>query len=160
MTSASCRAPAGWPRNGGARTPSPPPRLHHHLLGARPHHHRPLLLSSCHCQTMKSVWTHGMRTRWCATATWTMYLERWRLLPTMQIVYLMSSTFAEADKDEPWRAALKPEENDTWQLVDLPRHNCPIGLKWVFKLLKKIEADDIIKHTAHSSPRAMSSSWG
>jgi hypothetical protein len=37
------------------------------------------------------------------------------------------------------------EENDSWELIDLPCGHRPIGLMWVFKL-KPNKADDIIKH--------------
>ncbi|CAN6200243.1 unnamed protein product [Urochloa humidicola] len=62
------------------------------------------------------------------------------------------STFAEANKDAAWRAAMEEEmqsveENSTWKLVDLPHGHRPIGLKWVFKL-KQNEAGNIIKHKA------------
>jgi hypothetical protein len=39
------------------------------------------------------------------------------------------------------------EENDTWKLVDLPKGQEPIGLKWVYKL-KKDASGVIIKHKA------------
>ncbi|RLN40738.1 hypothetical protein C2845_PM01G40940 [Panicum miliaceum] len=62
------------------------------------------------------------------------------------------SSFAEAEHDAAWRAAMKEEmeaveRNDTWELVDLPRGHRPIGLRWVFKL-KKNEAGAVIKHKA------------
>ena len=62
------------------------------------------------------------------------------------------SSFAEAEHDVAWQAAMKEEmeaveRNDTWELVDLPRGHRPIGLRWVFKL-KKNEAGAVIKHKA------------
>jgi hypothetical protein len=61
-------------------------------------------------------------------------------------------SFAEAEKDAAWRAAMKAEmdaveKNRTWELVDLPRGHRAITLKWVFKL-KRDEVGAIIKHKA------------
>ena len=39
------------------------------------------------------------------------------------------------------------EANDTWELVDLPAHQRPIGLKWVFKT-KRDATGIIVKHKA------------
>lgn len=39
------------------------------------------------------------------------------------------------------------EENNTWELVDLPAGQKPIGLKWVYKL-KKDASGAVIKHKA------------
>lgn len=59
------------------------------------------------------------------------------------------SSFVEADAA--WQAAMKEmeavERNNTWELVDLSRGRCPIGLRWVFKL-KKNEVGVVIKHKA------------
>ena len=50
--------------------------------------------------------------------------------------------------DEPmWKEAIKSEidsimQNNTWELVDLPPGNKPLGCKWVFK--KKMKIDDTI----------------
>lgn len=62
------------------------------------------------------------------------------------------SSFAEAEHDVAWQAAMKEEmeaveRNNTWELVDLSRGRCPIGLRWVFKL-KKNEVGAVIKHKA------------
>ena len=61
-------------------------------------------------------------------------------------------SFAEADRDKAWRAAMQLEmdavkENHTWELADLPRGHRAITLKWVFKL-KRDETGKIIKHKA------------
>ena len=53
-------------------------------------------------------------------------------------------SYAEATKDANWRAAMKEEmwaldANETWDLVDPPRHCKPIGCKWVYKV--KYNAD-------------------
>jgi hypothetical protein len=61
-------------------------------------------------------------------------------------------SFAEAEKDAAWRAAMKAEmdaveKNRTWELADIPRGDRAITLKWVFKL-KRDEAGAIIKHKA------------
>jgi hypothetical protein len=61
-------------------------------------------------------------------------------------------SFAEAEKDAAWRAAMKAEmdaveKNRTWELADLPRGHRAITLKWVFKL-KRDEVGAIIKHKA------------
>jgi hypothetical protein len=55
-------------------------------------------------------------------------------------------SFAEAEGDVAWRAAMQ-QENRTWELVDLPAGHCAITLKWVYKL-KKDEARAMIKHKA------------
>jgi hypothetical protein len=60
-------------------------------------------------------------------------------------------SFAEAERDAAWRAAMKMEmdavgKNRTWEL-DLPRGHRVISLKWVFKL-KRDEAGVVIKHKA------------
>jgi hypothetical protein len=61
-------------------------------------------------------------------------------------------SFAEAEKDAAWRAAMKAEmdaveKNRTWELADLPCGHRAITLKWVFKL-KRDEVGAIIKHKA------------
>lgn len=43
-----------------------------------------------------------------------------------------------SDLAEEWKAAAEAEhqsllENETWELVELPRDRRPIGYKWVFK---------------------------
>jgi hypothetical protein len=61
-------------------------------------------------------------------------------------------TFAEAEQNQTWRAAMKEEidsiqENHTWELAELPRGCRAIGLKWVFKQ-KKDESDAVVKNKA------------
>jgi hypothetical protein len=61
-------------------------------------------------------------------------------------------SFAKAEREEAWRAAMRDEinsveRNKTWELVKLPAGHQAIGLKWVFKL-KRDEAGKIIKHKA------------
>jgi hypothetical protein len=61
-------------------------------------------------------------------------------------------SFAEAEKDAAWRAAMKAEidavkKNHIWELADLPHGHRAITLKWVFKL-KRDEVGAIIKHKA------------
>jgi hypothetical protein len=61
-------------------------------------------------------------------------------------------SFAEAEREEAWRVAMRDEinsveRNKTWLLVKLPAGHQAIGLKWVFKL-KRDEAGKIIKHKA------------
>jgi hypothetical protein len=61
-------------------------------------------------------------------------------------------TFAEAEQEEAWRAAMRNEvnsieQNQTWELVDMPQGHRPITLKWVFKL-KKGETGEVVKHKA------------
>ncbi|WVZ61596.1 hypothetical protein U9M48_011448 [Paspalum notatum var. saurae] len=58
----------------------------------------------------------------------------------------------EAKASKEWRMAMLEEmasieENKTWTLVDLPKGQRAIGLKWVFKL-KKDEHGEVIKHKA------------
>jgi hypothetical protein len=59
-------------------------------------------------------------------------------------------TFAEAEQDVVWQAAMQEEidfvkRNQTWELADLPLSHRAITLKWVYKL-KRNEAGEIIKH--------------
>jgi hypothetical protein len=61
-------------------------------------------------------------------------------------------SFAEAEKDAAWHAAMKAEmdafeKNRTCELADLPRGHHAITLKWVFKQ-KRDEVGAIIKHKA------------
>jgi hypothetical protein len=61
-------------------------------------------------------------------------------------------TFAEAEQDATWRAAMQEEidsveRNQTWELADLPQGHRAIILKWVYKL-KRNEAREIVKHKA------------
>ena len=63
-----------------------------------------------------------------------------------------SRSFAEAEGDAAWRAAMQQEmdaveRNRTWELADLPAGHRAITLKWVYKL-KKDEAGAVIKHKA------------
>jgi hypothetical protein len=62
------------------------------------------------------------------------------------------TSVAEAEQDPCWRKAMMEEmnsikDNNTWELVDLPRGHKPIGLKWVFKV-KRDEHGAIIQHKA------------
>jgi hypothetical protein len=48
------------------------------------------------------------------------------------------SSLEEASRDPSWRKAMvhelrSIEENNTWDVVDLPAGHCSIGLKWDFK---------------------------
>jgi hypothetical protein len=60
-------------------------------------------------------------------------------------------TFAEAEQDAAWQAAMKEidsvKRNQTWELADLPQGHRAITLKWVYKL-KRNEAGEIVKHKA------------
>jgi hypothetical protein len=62
------------------------------------------------------------------------------------------ATFKQAEGDQAWQQAMKEElrsmeENQTWELVDLPAWHKAIGLKWVYKL-KKDAQGIIVKHKA------------
>jgi hypothetical protein len=62
------------------------------------------------------------------------------------------TSFAEANPDPAWRAAMEEEmnaiiENGTSEAIDLPAGHRPIGLKWVFKL-KKDAQGKVIRHKA------------
>jgi hypothetical protein len=51
------------------------------------------------------------------------------------------SSFAEAERDTTWRAAMQEEmdvveRNNMWELADLPTSHHTISLKWVFMLKK------------------------
>jgi hypothetical protein len=61
-------------------------------------------------------------------------------------------TFAEAEHDAVWRAAMQEEidsveQNHTWELADLPHGHHAITLKWVYKL-KRNKAGEVVKHKA------------
>lgn len=75
------------------------------------------------------------------------------LYETTQALFVEDPTsFKEAVKQDEWIKAMKEEitaieKNETWELVDLPHGNNPIGLKWVFKI--KYNSDGTIqKHKA------------
>ncbi|WVZ92507.1 hypothetical protein U9M48_038564 [Paspalum notatum var. saurae] len=60
--------------------------------------------------------------------------------------------FAAVEQDESWRRAMLEEmssiqENQTWELVDLPANCRPIGLKWVYKV-KRDECGEVVRHKA------------
>jgi hypothetical protein len=62
------------------------------------------------------------------------------------------ATFKQAEGDQAWQQAMKEElkfieENQTWELVDLPAGHRAIGLKWVYKL-KNDAQGVIVKHKA------------
>lgn len=61
-------------------------------------------------------------------------------------------TFEQAQQHDCWRLAMLDEmtsieANGTWELVDLPPHHRPIGLKWVYKA-KKNAMGIVTKHKA------------
>jgi hypothetical protein len=61
-------------------------------------------------------------------------------------------SFAEVEREEAWRAAMRDEinsveRNKTWELVNLPARHQAIGLKWAFKL-KCDKMGEVIKHKA------------
>jgi hypothetical protein len=48
------------------------------------------------------------------------------------------TSFKEAAKETHWVQAMNQdiesiEKNNTWDLVDIPKHNKSIGVKWVYK---------------------------
>jgi hypothetical protein len=60
--------------------------------------------------------------------------------------------YREAAGDENWEAAMRSElqsitKNRTWELVELPKGQRPIGLKWVFNLKRNAEGE-VVKHKA------------
>jgi hypothetical protein len=62
------------------------------------------------------------------------------------------SSFSQVEKEASWRQAMSEElasieDNNTWDLVDLPAGHKPMGLKWVYKL-KKNASGEILKHKA------------
>ncbi|KAD3066473.1 hypothetical protein E3N88_34353 [Mikania micrantha] len=62
------------------------------------------------------------------------------------------SSYKEAVEDEEWKAAMRTEmesieNNGTWKLVELPKGQKAIGLKWVFKV-KKDGNGEISKYKA------------
>ena len=53
------------------------------------------------------------------------------------VVVLEPVKFKEAKKDPKWIDAMKKElrmieKNQTWELVNMPKHKKPIGVKWVY----------------------------
>jgi hypothetical protein len=61
-------------------------------------------------------------------------------------------TFAAAEREPSWRAAMTEEmdsitDNNTWELVELPRGHRAIGLKWLFKV-KRDEHGNVVRHKA------------
>ena len=65
---------------------------------------------------------------------------------------LEPTKFEKAKNNPKWIDAMKEElrmieKNQTWELVDMPKHKKPIGVKWVYKT--KLNADGAInKHKA------------
>ncbi|KAJ0801006.1 putative RNA-directed DNA polymerase [Helianthus annuus] len=62
------------------------------------------------------------------------------------------STYQEACKETKWKEAMDMEmesiiKNDTWELVDPPKGQTPIGMKWIYKT-KYDEHGNISKHKA------------
>lgn len=62
------------------------------------------------------------------------------------------TSFEEAEQTKSWRLAMLEElqsieDNRTWELVDLPIRQRPIGLKWVFNV-KRDEHGTIVRHKA------------
>lgn len=69
-------------------------------------------------------------------------------------------TFADTEHDHNWQRAMIEEmkaieDNDTWELVDLPLGCWPVGLKWVYKIKRDEHALLSPRHA--SSPGALSS---
>lgn len=69
-----------------------------------------------------------------------------------------------AAEDEVWRKAMKEEihmieKNQTWELVDLPKHKDVIGLKWIYKTKFK-EDGSIQKHKARLVAKGYSQQSG
>lgn len=80
-------------------------------------------------------------------------LVRRELEEDLQLVSeIEPTTFEQAQKMECLREAMLDEmtsieENNTWELVDPPLHQCPNGPKWVYKI-KKDASGIITKHKA------------
>lgn len=60
------------------------------------------------------------------------------------------STFTEVDLDPDWRKAMieemnSIEENNTWELTELPAGHHAIGVKWVFRV-KRDSAGVVVKY--------------
>jgi hypothetical protein len=51
------------------------------------------------------------------------------------------------------------EKNNTWDLVDLPKHKTSIGVKWVYKT-KLNEKGQIEIHKARLVAKGFSQQWG
>lgn len=65
--------------------------------------------------------------------------------------------FEEVVQEKVWRKAMEAEmlsieENNTWELVDLPKGPKVVGVKWIFKtkLNEKAEVDKIGHHKIDS----------
>ena len=57
---------------------------------------------------------------------------------TCNLALLEPADYREALKDEGWKAAMKAEirmieKNKTWELVDRPKQQKVIGVRWVFR---------------------------
>ena len=109
---------------------------------------------------MKTAWTSTTMMSPSGTARWRTILgeqsppdQPERLFVQLHLTHAVEpTTYAEAQGDPAWRAAMEQElksveQNRTWELVPLPSGHCPITLKWVFKL-KKDEQGTMIKHKA------------
>lgn len=56
--------------------------------------------------------------------------------------------FEDARKDEKWKQAMdceieSIERNGTWELTDLPKGAQTIGVKWVFKTMRRVKLRSI-----------------
>lgn len=73
-------------------------------------------------------------------------------------------TFKEAVKETKWQQAMDAEiksieKNDTWELVDLPKGNKTIGVKWIYKT-KINEKGEIDKHKARLVAKGYKQEYG
>ncbi|KAL4295185.1 hypothetical protein GQ457_12G009340 [Hibiscus cannabinus] len=73
-------------------------------------------------------------------------------------------SFDDACKDLKWREAMNDEiaaieQNDTWELTDLPRGQKPIGVKWIYKTKLK-ENGEIDKYKARLVTKGYKKKFG
>jgi len=79
------------------------------------------------------------------------------------VAVLEPAEFEEAKNDRKWINAMKEElrmieKNQTWELVDMPKHKKPSGVKWVYRT--KLNADSTInKHKARFNFSLVSLGW-
>jgi hypothetical protein len=78
--------------------------------------------------------------------------NRWLMGELLAAISNEPSSVDDALRHRQWKQAMVEElesieENRTWSLVDLPKGQRPIGVKWIFKL-KQDENGEVVKHKA------------
>ena len=107
-------------------------------------HYPPSYLKDYHCHTATNTLTTPP-THWCnlvAASSYPASHQAFLASPSLQVQEPLNYTEA-ASKPE-WVLAMQKEiqalhDNETWELVDLPKGKKPIGNKWVYKV--KLKSD-------------------